>query len=86
VGKSVALRMLMGFLKPDRGLHPRVEGQEIIGSAEEGLRAIHKRITMVFQNGALFDSLRCARTVAFPLAEHAGLNEDQIQEKVCPVG
>ena len=56
VGKSVALRMLMGFLKPDTG-SIQVEGQEITGLREEGLRAIRKRITMVFQNGALFDSL-----------------------------
>jgi phospholipid/cholesterol/gamma-HCH transport system ATP-binding protein len=46
------------------------------------LRAIRKRITMVFQNGALFDSLSVRENVAFPLREHGGLNEDQIQEKV----
>src|ERR1035437_493102 len=57
VGKSVALRMLMGLLKPDEGsIH--VEGQEITSLSEEGLRAIRKRVTMVFQNGALFDSDR----------------------------
>jgi phospholipid/cholesterol/gamma-HCH transport system ATP-binding protein len=81
VGKSVALRILMGFLTPDEG-SIRVEGQEIVGLDEEGLRAIRKRITMVFQNGALFDSLSVRENVAFPLRERGGLDEEQIQEKV----
>ena len=81
VGKSVALRMLMGFLKPDDG-SIRVEGQEITTLSEEGLRAIRKRVTMVFQNGALFDSLSVRENVAFPLRERGGLTEEQILEKV----
>jgi phospholipid/cholesterol/gamma-HCH transport system ATP-binding protein len=81
VGKSVALRMLMGFLKPDSG-SIRVEGQEITGLREEGMRAIRKRVTMVFQNGALFDSLSVRENVAFPLRERGGLAEDQVQELV----
>ncbi len=81
VGKSVTLRMLMGFLKPDSGsIH--VEGQEITGLDEEGLRAIRKRVTMVFQNGALFDSLSVRENVAFPLRERGGLAEDQLQQIV----
>src|ERR1019366_9019408 len=81
VGKSVALRLLMGFLKPDSG-SILVEGQEITGLSEEGLPAIRKRVTMVFQNGALFDSLSVRENVAFPLRERGGLDEDQIQAKV----
>ena len=81
VGKSVALRMLMGFLKPDSG-SIRVEGQEITTLGEEGLRAIRKRVTMVFQNGALFDSLSVRENVAFPLRERGGITEEEIQEKV----
>jgi phospholipid/cholesterol/gamma-HCH transport system ATP-binding protein len=81
VGKSVALRMLMGFLKPDTG-SIYVEGQEITGLAEEGMRAVRKRVTMVFQNGALFDSLSVRENVAFPLRERGGLAEDQIQQLV----
>src|ERR1017187_8846910 len=77
VGKSVALRMLMGFLKPDSG-SIRVEGQEITGLGEGEMQAIRKRVTMVFQNGALFDSLSVRENVAFPLRERGGLNEDQI--------
>jgi phospholipid/cholesterol/gamma-HCH transport system ATP-binding protein len=81
VGKSVSLRLLMGFLSPDAG-SVKVEGQEIVGLSEEGLRAIHKRITMVFQNGALFDSLSVRENVAFPLREHGGLAEDQLEQIV----
>jgi phospholipid/cholesterol/gamma-HCH transport system ATP-binding protein len=46
------------------------------------MRAIRKRITMVFQNGALFDSLSVRENVAFPLRERGGLDEDQIQQVV----
>ena len=81
VGKSVSLRLLMGFLRPDSGsIH--VEGQEITDLNEEGMRAIRKRVTMVFQNGALFDSLSVRENVAFPLRERGGLAEDQIEQIV----
>ncbi len=78
VGKSVSLRLLMGFLKPDSG-SIRIEGEEITDLGEEGLRAIRKRVTMVFQNGALFDSLSVRENVAFPLRERGGLAEDQVE-------
>jgi len=81
VGKSVSLRMLMGFLKPDSG-SIRVEGQEITTMSEEGMQAIRKRVTMVFQNGALFDSLSVRDNVAFPLREQGGLADDQIDQIV----
>lgn len=81
VGKSVSLRMIMGFLKPDAGsIH--VENREITRLSEEGMRAIRKRVTMVFQNGALFDSLSVRENVAFPLREHGGLADDQIDQLV----
>ena len=81
VGKSVSLRLIMGFLKPDAGsIH--VENQEITGLSEEGMRAIRKRVTMVFQNGALFDSLSVRENVAFPLRERGGLADDQIDQLV----
>src|ERR1035437_4962807 len=81
VGKSVALRMLMGFLKPDSGsIH--LEGQEITGLNEQGMQAVRKRITMAFQNGALFDSLSVRENVAFPLRERGGLDETQMQQIV----
>ncbi len=81
VGKSVALRILMGFLKPDSG-SIRVSGQEITSLDEHGMQAVRKHVTMVFQNGALFDSLTVRENVAFPLREKGGLEEDQIQQVV----
>ena len=81
VGKSVSLRILMGFLKPQVG-SIRVDGEEINGLDEEGMQAIRKRVTMVFQNGALFDSLTVRENVAFPLRERGGLDEEQIQQLV----
>jgi phospholipid/cholesterol/gamma-HCH transport system ATP-binding protein len=81
VGKSVSLRLLMGFLKPDSG-SIQVEGQEITGLDEEGLRTIRKRVTMVFQNGALFDSMSVRENVAFPLREKGGLADDQVDQIV----
>jgi phospholipid/cholesterol/gamma-HCH transport system ATP-binding protein len=81
VGKSVALRILMGFLKPDSG-SVRVNGLEITSMNEEGMQTIRKHVTMVFQNGALFDSLTVRENVAFPLRERGGLEEGQIQQVV----
>lgn len=82
VGKSVALRLLMGFLTPDSG-SIRVEGQEIVGLSEDELQTIRKRITLVFQNGALFDSLTVRENIAFPLREREGLTDEKgIQDRV----
>jgi phospholipid/cholesterol/gamma-HCH transport system ATP-binding protein len=81
VGKSVSLRLLMGFLKPDSG-SICVEGKEVTEMDENGLQDIRKRVTMVFQNGALFDSLTVRENVAFPLRERGGLEEDQYLQVV----
>ncbi|MFZ0395330.1 MAG: ATP-binding cassette domain-containing protein [Terracidiphilus sp.] len=81
VGKSVSLRLLMGFLKPDSG-SISVEGKEVTELDETGLQEIRKRVTMVFQNGALFDSLTVRENVAFPLRERGGLEEDQYLQVV----
>jgi phospholipid/cholesterol/gamma-HCH transport system ATP-binding protein len=81
VGKSVSLRVLMGFLKPDSG-SVRVEGREITELDEDGMQEVRKRVTMVFQNGALFDSLSVRENVAFPLRERGTLDEEQVQQIV----
>jgi phospholipid/cholesterol/gamma-HCH transport system ATP-binding protein len=81
VGKSVSLRMLMGFLKPDSG-SIRVYGQEITSMSEQEMQQVRKRITMVFQNGALFDSLSVRENVAFPLRERGGLDDSQVLQIV----
>jgi phospholipid/cholesterol/gamma-HCH transport system ATP-binding protein len=81
VGKSVALRILMGFLRPQVGsIH--LDSQEINLIGEEGMNEIRKRVTMVFQSGALFDSLTVFENIAFPLRERGGLRDDQIEQIV----
>ena len=66
VGKSVTLKHIMGFLKPDAG-RVIVAGQDITDWDEDQLADVRKKVTMVFQSGALFDSLSVAENVAFPL-------------------
>ena len=80
-GKSVSLRIMMGFLKPDAG-HVIVTGEDITEYSEDDLQRIRKKVTMVFQNGALFDSLTVGENVAFPLRERGQLNEQQIEQVV----
>ena len=81
VGKSVSLHNIMGFLKPDAG-RIIVAHQDITDYTEEQLEEIRKKVTMVFQNGALFDSLTVGENVAFPLRERKDLTEDQIYQIV----
>ena len=66
VGKSVSLAHIMGFLKPDSG-RVIVAHQDITHMPESELRQIRKKVTMVFQNGALFDSLTVAENILFSL-------------------
>jgi phospholipid/cholesterol/gamma-HCH transport system ATP-binding protein len=81
VGKSVSLQLLMGFLKADSG-RVIVAGEDITDFSEDQLEAIRKKVTMVFQNGALFDSLTVGENVAFPLRETRELSEEQIYQIV----
>jgi phospholipid/cholesterol/gamma-HCH transport system ATP-binding protein len=85
VGKSVVLKHLMGFLRPDSG-QVWVGGQEVSTLPEQELLNVRRCITMVFQSGALFDSLTVAENVAYPLRERAlhnqPITEEQIQGRV----
>lgn len=81
VGKSVSLQHIMGFLKPDSG-RIMVAGEDITQFDEKQLQTIRRKVTMVFQNGALFDSLSVGENVAFPLRERKELAEEQIQQLV----
>ena len=81
VGKSVSLHQIMGFLKPDSG-RIWVAYEDITDYPEQELERIRKKVTMVFQNGALFDSLTVGENVAFPLRERGGLEEEQIYQIV----
>src|SRR5206468_8077077 len=66
VGKSVTLGHIMGFLKPDQG-QVIVAHEDITNFSESELNRIRRRVTMVFQSGALFDSLTVAENVLFSL-------------------
>lgn len=82
VGKSVSLKLLLGFLQPDAG-RIIVAGQDVTGFSEEQFSEIRRRVTMVFQSGALFDSLTVAENVAFPLVNRAGREQDgEIDKRV----
>jgi len=81
VGKSVSLQILMGFLKADRG-KVLVAGEDICGYTEKQMQSIRRKVTMVFQNGALFDSVTVGENVAFPLREKGDLDDEQIRQIV----
>jgi len=82
VGKSVSLKLLMGFLTPDEG-RIIVAGQDVTGWTEKQFAVIRERVTMVFQSGALFDSLTVAENVAFPLVSRDGKKDpDEIERRV----
>ncbi len=85
VGKSVTLKHILGFLQPDSGL-VTVEGRDVTRLSEVEMADIRRRVTMVFQSGALFDSLTVGENVAYPLRERVvhGLqfSEEQIQSRV----
>jgi phospholipid/cholesterol/gamma-HCH transport system ATP-binding protein len=81
VGKSVSLHNIMGFLKPDSG-RIFVAYEDVTDFTEAEMERIRKKVTMVFQNGALFDSLSVGENVAFPLRERRDLDEAQIYQVV----
>jgi ABC-type transporter Mla maintaining outer membrane lipid asymmetry ATPase subunit MlaF len=81
VGKSVSLHHIMGFLKPDAG-RVIVAREDVTEYSETEMERIRKKVTMVFQNGALFDSLTVGENVAFPLRERRDLDEEQIYQVV----
>src|SRR5882672_6230703 len=66
VGKSVSLKHIMGFLKADSG-QILVDSVDVTNFSEEDFEPIRRKVTMVFQSGALFDSLTVAENIAFPL-------------------
>ena len=81
VGKSVTLGHIMGFLKPDQG-RVVVAYQDITDYTEAELRAIRKRVTMVFQSGALFDSMTVGDNILFSLELREDYNEANKEEVV----
>ena len=67
-GKSVMLKHIIGLMAPTSG-HIEIDGQEIIGLSERNLASVRKKVGILFQSGALFDSMTVEENVAFPLRE-----------------
>ncbi|MFO0577682.1 MAG: ATP-binding cassette domain-containing protein [Polyangia bacterium] len=80
-GKSVLLKLLIGLVRPDSG-SIRFDGQELTTLSEDALLPVRRRISMLFQGGALFDSLSVGENVAYPIREHMHLGEHEIAERV----
>jgi phospholipid/cholesterol/gamma-HCH transport system ATP-binding protein len=81
VGKSVTLSHIMGFLKPDEG-RVIVAHEDVTDFPENELRRIRKKVTMVFQSGALFDSMTVAENVLFSLELREDYNEQNKEDVV----
>jgi len=81
VGKSVSLKHIMGFLKADSG-QVFVDGRDVTHCTESEFEEIRHKVTMVFQSGALFDSLTVAENIAFPLETQTGLTDEDIDAYV----
>jgi phospholipid/cholesterol/gamma-HCH transport system ATP-binding protein len=81
VGKSVTLSHIMGFLKPDSG-RIIVAHEDITGYSESELRRIRRKVTMVFQSGALFDSMTVSENVLFSLELREDYDERNKEEVV----
>jgi ABC-type transporter Mla maintaining outer membrane lipid asymmetry ATPase subunit MlaF len=81
VGKSVSLKHILGFLKPDSG-RVFIDGQDVTDFSERDFEEVRRKVTMVFQSGALFDSLSVADNIAFPLEGQPGLTVDDIDAYV----
>src|SRR5438046_5240984 len=80
-GKSVFLRHLLGLVRPDAG-RIVIDGVDVTGLTGRGLDRVRERYGVVFQGGALFDSLTCAGNVAFPLREKTRLPRAEIMTRV----
>lgn len=80
-GKSVTLKTVNGLLRPDSG---RVEalGVRVDTLSEKQLQPVRRRVSYLFQGGALFDSMSVFDNVAFPLREHQRPGEDELRRRV----
>jgi phospholipid/cholesterol/gamma-HCH transport system ATP-binding protein len=79
-GKSVCLKMMIGLLRADAG-EVLVKGQEVGDLDAEGLRHIRRDVAMVFQGGALFDSMSVLENITYPLREHTDMSDDDMRTR-----
>ena len=83
-GKSVLIKCIQGLLVPDEG-SILVDDQEVVGIDEEEKEALHSKMGMLFQGGALFDSLSVWENVAFDLLENRGMNKKDAKNEAIRV-
>ncbi len=81
-GKSVLLKHLNGLIQPDQGA-VKVKGEDLAEISRSRLQEIRRKIGLLFQGGALFDSLTVEENVAFPLEEEGTLSRTEVEERVC---
>src|SRR5439155_14167874 len=80
-GKSTLLKLALGLLRPDSG-RIVVLGEEVTAMTEDQLFELRRRVGIVFQESALFDSLTVRENVAFRLFEEGNVSEEQIDQRV----
>lgn len=80
-GKTTVLKLMMGLIRPDSGTIV-IDGEEINDKTEDELRPVRMKFSIVFQEGALFDSLNVKENVAFCLREYTKMPEEEIDRKV----
>jgi phospholipid/cholesterol/gamma-HCH transport system ATP-binding protein len=80
-GKTTILRLMLGLVRPDSG-KILIEGQDITAKPEAELRNLRMNFSIVFQQGALFDSMSVRENVAFCLREYSKYSEDEIERRV----
>lgn len=80
-GKSVMMKHMNGLLQPDAGT-VKVDGKLISDASERELMWVRRQISMMFQNGALFDSLTVGQNIAFPLREAGVKDASELEERV----
>lgn len=80
-GKTTILRLILGLIRPDKG-KIFVDGEDITGKKEAELREVRMKFNIVFQEGALFDSLNVKENVAFCLREYTKMSEAEIDTRV----
>ena len=80
-GKTTILKIILGLIRPDSG-RVRIDGDDITARSEGDLREARMKFSIVFQEGALFDSLSVKENVAFCLREYTQLSEEEIDQKI----
>lgn len=83
-GKTVLVKHMLGLMRPSRG-SVEIDGVDITHMRERDLGPVRKKIGMMFQNGALFDSLNVAQNIAFPLRERGVRDTGELNRKVSEV-